>query len=133
MNPHFKGVQRSLLTIIAHTWRGAWGRGWLFLSNHALLVSTEYPNTELQETQDGSSAGGSEQFKDKEKFFFAELSNHHSKHHRGEINLRVDRYNLLNSVSTMLFYVSIKYCRKFLYTLCMQCGFVCVFAGHAGD
>jgi hypothetical protein len=41
--------------------------------------------------------GGSEQFKDKRSFFQSELKSQHSKEHRSEVQLRVDRHNLLES------------------------------------
>ena len=44
------------------------------------------------------SPGGSEQFKDKRQFFFKELKSHHSKHHRSEVHIQVNRFNLLQSV-----------------------------------
>ena len=44
--------------------------------------------------------GGSEQFQDKRKFFNSELRSHHSKEPRGERHLHIDRFNLLQSVST---------------------------------
>ena len=44
--------------------------------------------------------GGSEQFQDKRKFFNSELRSHHSKGPRGEKHLTIDRFNLLQSVSS---------------------------------
>lgn len=42
--------------------------------------------------------GGSESFKDKQDFFYRELVVYHGKK-AGEVNLRIDRHKLLESVS----------------------------------
>lgn len=42
--------------------------------------------------------GGSESFKDKQDFFYRELVVYHGKN-AGEVNLRIDRQKLLESVS----------------------------------
>ena len=46
--------------------------------------------------------GGSETFKDKQYFFYQEVRSHHSKRPHSKTTLRINRANLLESVSLFL-------------------------------
>ena len=48
-------------------------------------------------------AGGSEKFQDKQAFFYSELKSHHLKQSRHEIAVKVDRFELLESVRLAIF------------------------------